>query len=77
VFNRTRWNKLKAMTPAQQWWEKRYIASGYVRGDGTPADRDEVLRLIEWAIKRHKQQDRREERSNREQQHSRYGKAAH
>jgi hypothetical protein len=52
------------MPPKAQWWEKRAIARDYGAHRHGAEHRREVLRLIEWAIRRHREQDQREAKAS-------------
>lgn len=64
MFGRNQWKQMKKLSPAALFWEKRYRASGYLKADGSPADRQEVLRLVEYTISKHQKLDKEEERKN-------------
>lgn len=58
MLNRSRWQKLKQMSPGAQFWEKRYILWRF--GSYHQNTVIEDLKLVEWAIRKHKEQDRAE-----------------
>lgn len=58
MINRATYKRLQKMSPAAQFWEKRYILWRFGSYHQNIVEKD--LKLLEWAIKRHKEQDSRE-----------------
>ncbi len=58
VINRATYKRLQKMSPSAQFWEKHYILwrFGSYHQNQVAAD----LRILEWAIQRHEEQDERE-----------------
>lgn len=58
MINRATYKRLKKMPPSAQWWEKRYILWRFGSYHQNQVNAD--LRILEWAIRRHGEQDERE-----------------
>jgi hypothetical protein len=59
MINRATYKRLKKMSPAAQFWEKRYIL--WRLGSYHQNQVKEDLELLEWSIKRHGDWDKEEE----------------